>query len=353
MKTLIVDDSIVFRSAITQALETVDDIDILKAVSNGALAMDYLNRNPEVDLITLDMEMPVMDGMETIKAIRKINTNVSIIVFSSFTKRGAEKTIEALNVGADDFVEKVEGTGSIDGSVKMIREELLPRIQALKTRKFPREQIKRVNDKKESNNSKNIETIVRDMKFKPKLICIGCSTGGPEALTKIFKNITEEISVPMLVVQHMPPMFTQKLAEMLNNLSPVEVREAKDGDSVKPGLCLIAPGDYHMELTADMKISLNQNEKECFVRPAVNVLFNSVSNYYASQVLSIVLTGMGDDGAKGCVSLDKKGAYQFVQDEESCIVWGMPGAVVRTGISPTILKLDQFSSLINLVSKRI
>lgn len=351
MKVLIVDDSIVYRSAISQALESVPGIVIAKSVSNGELAVQYLQDNTDVDLITLDMEMPVLDGMETIKAIRKFNSHVTIIVFSSFTKKGAERTIKALSIGADDFVEKIEGTGSIDGSIVMIRQELVPRIEALQERTFTREQIEST-IKDSISGGVEIERIVNNMSIKPKLICLGCSTGGPEALTSIFNTITENLTIPMLIVQHMPPMFTQKLAEMLDKLSPVEVREAKHGDTVRPGLCLIAPGDYHMELTPELTVKLNQEDKVCFVRPAVDVLFKSVSKNFTGQVLSIILTGMGDDGAKGCVELDKRGAYQFIQDEASCIVWGMPGAVSRTGINPTTLKLDQFGKLLNLVSKR-
>lgn len=352
MKILIVDDSIVYRSAITQALEEVPGVIIKKSVSNGELAVQYLEKDDDIDLITLDMEMPVMDGMDTIRAIRKFNTKVTIIVFSSFTKKGAERTIKALSLGADDFVEKVEGTGSIDGSVEMIRLELIPRIEALQKRKFSREEI----DKVINNDTPNVfevESIVHSMTKKPQLICIGCSTGGPEALTTIFKHITNDVSIPMVLVQHMPPIFTQKLAEMLDKLSSVNVREAKEGDKLTAGTCLIAPGDYHMEITKDLTIKLNQNDKVCFVRPAVDVLFNSISRNYSQQILSIVLTGMGDDGANGSVELKKKDAYQFVQDEVSSIVWGMPGAIVRKGVNPTVLRLDQFGNLINLVSKRV
>jgi two-component system chemotaxis response regulator CheB len=352
MRTLIVDDSIVYRSAITQALEEVPGVVISKSVSNGEIAVDYLKKNEDIDLITLDMEMPVMDGMETIREVRKFNKNVTIIVFSSFTKKGAERTIKALSLGADDFVEKVEGTGSIDGSIEMIKNELIPRIEALQKRKYSREEIELVINNKTSNVFE-VETIVQNMQQKPKLICIGCSTGGPEALTSIFKSITENVSVPIVLVQHMPPMFTQKLAEMLTNLSPVTVKEAKDGDRVEAGTCLIAPGDYHMEITKELTVRLNQRDKVCFVRPAVDVLFNSISRNFSGKVMSIILTGMGDDGADGSIELKKKGAYQFVQDEDSCIVWGMPGAVVRKGVNPTVLRLDQFGDLINLVSKRV
>lgn len=353
MKVMVVDDSIVYRSAISQALEVVPDIDVVKTVSNGKLAIDFLKHHSDIELITLDMEMPVLDGMETIKAIRKFNTDVTIIVFSAFTTRGAEKTIDALSFGADDFVTKIEGTGSIEGSIKMIQAELIPRIEALRSRKFSRSDIEKQIYKSTTNGSENLEKIVENMEVKPKLICIGCSTGGPEALSSIFRDVTERISVPILLVQHMPPLFTEKLAEMLSKLSPVDVREAKYGDKLMPGVCYIAPGDYHMEINTNEEIILNQNEKVCFVRPSVDVLFNSVARNYNKQVMSIVLTGMGDDGAAGSLELKNSRAYQFIQDENSSIVWGMPGAVERIGVDPTIIELDKFGKLLNLISKRV
>lgn len=343
MKVLVVDDSIVFRSAITEALKKIPDLDVFKSVVNGKLALDILRLHPDVDLITLDMEMPVMDGLETIKEIRKTNKDVTIIVFSSVTVKGAEKTIEALNAGADDFLAKPEGMDGIEA-------ELIPKVLAFKDRKIKRSTIV---DRKSVPIS-NIIPSTNDMPIKPKLILIGSSTGGPDALTSVFKSITEKVSVPMLLVQHMPPVFTQKLAAALSKLSPVEVREAKTGDKLEPGVCLMAPGDFHMTVNKDGEIVLNQNEKNCFVRPSVNVLLESVSQNYTKQVLNIIMTGMGDDGAAGTKKISDKGAYTYIQDKESCIVWGMPGAVYKMiGDQARIISLGQIGSLINTVSKRL
>jgi two-component system chemotaxis response regulator CheB len=343
LKILVVDDSIVFRSAITQALQAVPELNVFKSVVNGKLALDILRLHPDVDLITLDMEMPVLDGLETIKEIRKTNKDVTIIVFSSQTVKGAEKTIEALNAGADDFLAKTEGMDSI-------KSELLPKVIAFKDRKIKRSAI--VERKKTSSHSDSVTS--NEMQIKPKLILIGCSTGGPEALTTLFKSITEKVSVPMLLVQHMPAMFTEKLAAALTKLSPVQVREAKNGDKLLPGICLIAPGDFHMTLTKDGEISLNQNEKNCFVRPSVNVLLESVALNYDKQLLSIILTGMGDDGAIGTKKIAEKGAYIYIQDKESSIVWGMPGAVQKVvGDQARVIPLTQIGALINTVSKRL
>jgi two-component system chemotaxis response regulator CheB len=289
------------------------------------------------------MEMPVMDGLETIKEIRKTNKDVTIIVFSSLTIKGAEKTIEALNAGADDFLAKPEGIESMEG-------ELVQKVLAFKDRKIKRSTIV----ERKVTTHVPLPTLNNDMPIKPKLILIGSSTGGPEALSTVFKAITEKVSVPMLLVQHMPPMFTEKLATALTKLSPVEVREAKSGDILVPGVCLIAPGDYHMTINKDGIISLNQKEKNCFVRPSVNVLLESVAENYDKQVLNIMLTGMGDDGAVGTKKISDKGAYTYIQDKESCIVWGMPGAVHKAiGDQARIIPLGQIGALINTVSKRV
>ena len=353
MKILVVDDSIVFRSAITQALQTVPEFDVYKSVVKGKLALDILRMHPDTDLITLDMEMPVMDGMETIREIRKTNKDIIIIVFSSLTIKGAEKTLEALNLGADDFVTKTEGSGNIDQSLNQIKEDLLPKILAFKNRRVKRSQIReRIEVKTHSAAVPSILNL--NLPIKPRLLVIGISTGGPEALARVFKTITENVTIPMLIVQHMPAMFTEKLAEMLNKLSPTNVREAKIGDKLEPGVCLIAPGDYHMTVSRSGEIQLNQNEKVCFVRPAVDVLLDSLAQNFDKQILTFIMTGMGEDGAAGVKKIASKGAYIFIQDKESSSVWGMPGSVEKAiGSEARVIALDEIGLFINTLSKRL
>ncbi|PIQ61077.1 MAG: chemotaxis response regulator protein-glutamate methylesterase, partial [Bdellovibrio sp. CG12_big_fil_rev_8_21_14_0_65_39_13] len=214
MKVLVVDDSVVFRMAISQALSEVPGISNPKTVSNGQLAIQHLKNFPDTDLITLDLEMPVMDGIQTIKEIRKFNRKVIIIVFSSLSVKGAEKTLEALTSGANDFVTKQEAGGatSIDASLGMIRELLLPKVSAFSKRQ-----------NSEPIAQETLKTKTEDlisMTIKPRLIVIGSSTGGPEALSTIFKGLNVRANIPILIVQHMPPIFTDKLAQMLNNLTP-------------------------------------------------------------------------------------------------------------------------------------
>lgn len=352
MKILIVDDSVVFRMAIKQALGEVEGVQVVDALSNGQLAVDFLKAGNSADLITLDMEMPVLDGLSTIKEIRKFNTKVPIIVFSSLTTKGAEKTIDALSSGANDFVTKEEagGAASIEKSLEMIRQNLLPKIDSFKNQSVLTRATPVASPQPASQTAPSFNEIPR----KPKLIVMASSTGGPDALTKVFRELKEtNNNVPILLVQHMPPVFTEKLAEMLTNISPgYKVKEGKPGDVLTPGVCYLAPGDYHMIMRPDKTMDLNQNEKVCFVRPAANCLFESVANHFSEQVLSIVLTGMGDDGAEGVKKLAEKGSYNFYQDEASCTVFGMPGAIQRTGVAKEIL-LTHVAELINNVNARI
>jgi len=346
MKIVVVDDSIVFRSSIVSALSTTPEITVERSLVNGKLAVDFLKQNPNIDLITLDMEMPVMDGMEAIREIRKFNKTVVIIVFSAYTQKGAEKTIEALNAGANDFVTKPEvaGGGSEDG-IKAIKDDLLPKILAFK---------ERLSLKKSFNEVKSLKTpsdlagspVSYQVNLPPQILLIGCSTGGPEALSQIFRAIKKNVNIPILIVQHMPPMFTQKLAEMLDKLSPIEVREAKEGDRLRPGLCLIAPGDFHMLVTKEGSIALTQSEKVCYVRPSVDVMFQSVFENFRGHTLAFILTGMGEDGAQGAKLLQNKSADIFIQDKETSVVWGMPGSVKKHVDTAKVIPLEDIAMVV-------
>jgi two-component system chemotaxis response regulator CheB len=365
MRVLVVDDSIVYRMAISQALENVSGIEIVGSVSNGQLAVDKLKQDSNIDVVTLDMEMPVMDGMQAIEEIRKFNKKVIIIVFSSVTLKGAEKTIEALNKGANDFVTKEEVAGSaslsIDSSLEMISKSLLPKINAFskvigKSRfsGSPGESVGA--PAADSGSSARVATgsFMDQKPLAPKMILIGCSTGGPEALSTLVKGINKKCTVPILAVQHMPPLFTKKLADMLNALTPhVHIKEAVEGEVVEPGVMYIAPGDYHMRLTRDGKLEMDQGEKVSYVRPSATVLFESAAKYFDSQMLCLTMTGMGDDGAAAVKSLLNKNTYIYAQDEATSIVWGMPGAIVKAYPDATLLPLESISDLLNSVFERI
>lgn len=335
--------------AISQALSGVPGVSANLTASNGKIAVETLRKYPDVDLITLDLEMPILDGIETIKEIRKFNQKVIIIVFSSISVKGAEKTMEALTSGANDFVTKQEAGGaiSIDQSVAMIKEILVPKIKA-----FAKTDLIKKTPLTTGNDSKS--EIAFNFAIKPRLILIGSSTGGPEALSTLFRGINTKVNVPILIVQHMPALFTEKLAQMLDSICPhANIKEAKEGDIPKPGEVLIAPGDYHMTLEKDGKIGLNKRDKVCFVRPSVNVLLDSVSENFENQVAVFILTGMGDDGATGLKKLNPQKTYFFAQDKESSIVWGMPGAAVASVPDCRLFSIHEVSGILNTIFNRI
>lgn len=348
MNVLIVDDSLVFRSAIRQALEDVDGLKICGAVSNGQQAIDELQKNPNIDLITLDLEMPVMDGMTTIQKIREFDKEVKIIVFSSVTFSSAQKTLECLELGANDFIPKHKGGNNIQESVKIIKDELIPRVKSFKYKTGPKEEP---NKDVKSETVSSLGTYIQDMK-KIDLMCIGCSTGGPDALAKVFQAIETVPPFPILIVQHMPPIFTDRLAQSLDKKSVLSFSEAKRGDELRPGHCYIAPGDYHMELDSKKQISLNQGEKVCYVRPAYDVLLSSVAENFNGQILNLVLTGMGEDGLQGTKKLLTKNPYLLVQDEISSTVWGMPGAIYKANIGAKAIHLDKIGPTLEMIFKR-
>lgn len=360
MNVLIVDDSIVFRTAISQALEGIPDIDIKRKLSNGKIAVDYVRSNPEIEVIIMDIEMPDVDGLEATKRIREFNKDVKIIIFSGVSESGAKKTLSALDTGANDFIPKIHGGGSIDESVEMIKKELVPRIQSLVKKRTPHMTFDEPsNDRQRAKRSfpsvvkaNSVDTVLAGLSYKPELICIGSSTGGPQALMNIFRGLDHKISIPMVIVQHMPPLFTKRMASSLSALCDVEVKEANDGDRLRAGLCYIAPGDYHLIVNKDGILSVNQDEKVCYVRPSVDVFLNSVSSFYPGKTLTIILTGMGADGSSGSAALAEKGNVVLAQDEESSVVWGMPGAVCQNNSAKFVMPLDFFSQVINKLSMR-
>ncbi len=344
MKILVVDDSIVFRSAICKVLGSVPDIEVVRSVSNGKIAVEFMQNNPDVELITLDMEMPVMDGMMAISEIRKFNQDVIIIVFSSLTSIGAEKTIKALSTGANDFVTKPEFTDDVNlDQYQLIERDLMPKVLEFK-KKIELSPIRTpsTNSRQDQNSRTTVQhnVIPKDLSgaFSPRpfrgetrkvdILAIGSSTGGPDVLSKIFEKLNRSIDGCILLVQHMPPVFTEKLAEMLNRISAVEVIEAKDGMKLQKNYCYVAPGDFHLTVEGEC-LRLLQTEKVCFVRPSVDVLLNSLAKQSRFSIATFILTGMGEDGASGVMNLHKKNTQVFIQNKESSIVWGMPGAVAK------------------------
>lgn len=346
IRVLVVDDSVVIRRLVTHALEERDTIEVVGAAADGAIALGRIPQlNP--DLVTLDIEMPVMDGMETLRRIRRDYPQMRVIMFSTLTERGAAVTLDALRAGADDYVTKASNEGSLDRSLVRLREELIPRIEQFFV--FPA-QGPASRSSAPSLSAPPVPLCAPPVcGVAPRVVAIGVSTGGPAALTQMLPTLPASFPLPILVVQHMPPLFTRLLAERLNSVCALQVAEAQDGDRVEPGKILIAPGDFHMRAIAGeggAMVHLDQTAPQNSCRPAVDVLFTSMSEVYGGAVLALILTGMGQDGLRGCRILRAQGAHVIAQDEASSVVWGMPGAVAGAGLASEVVPLERVGNAI-------
>lgn len=343
IRVLIVDDSVVIRRLVRLALEEDPVIEVAGAAANGAIALSKIPQvNP--DVITLDIEMPEMDGLEALRRIRKQYPAQRVIMFSTLTERGAEATFEALALGADDYVGKAANVGSLDRSMARLREELLPKIKQFF--ELPGERVARPAPNKPGTAVPPAAARPRVSypPIQPKVVAIGVSTGGPTALGEIVTQFPRHFPLPVLVVQHMPPTFTRLLAERLQTRTELRVEEAKEGSAVEEGKMLIAPGNYHMRIrkTGDgVAVYLDQAPRENSCRPAVDVMFRSVEEVYGGAVISVMLTGMGHDGLRGVEALKSRGGFVIAQDEASSVVWGMPGSVVNAGLADAVVPLDR------------
>lgn len=343
IRVMVVDDSVVIRRLVTQALEQDPMIEIVGTASNGAIG---LQRIPQFtpDVITLDIEMPDMNGLEMLRRIRREFPHLRVIMFSTLTERGAAVTMQALTLGADDYVTKASNEGSLDRSLARLREEMIPKIK-----QFFREAAAPAAAVPAPSSAVAVPVTgkkppVPQMMLRPKVILVGVSTGGPAALAEMLPSFPASFPLPILLVQHMPPLFTRLLAERLNATCQLAVEEAKESDLVEPGRILIAPGDFHMKVASRggaVRVCLDQSPRQNSCRPAVDALFVSASELYGGAVLAVVLTGMGQDGLHGAKLLKAQGARVLAQDEASSVVWGMPGAVVHAGIADRVLPLDK------------
>lgn len=332
VRVLIVDDSVVVRKLIGEALSSTPEIIVAGSASSGALALTKIPQlNP--DVITLDIEMPGLNGIETLAEIRKLYPKLPVIMCSTLTERGAAITLEALSQGASDYVTKPSNTASLADAMDHFRPELAGKILSLARRAFGAvpsavPQTRRA----------------RALGGPIDILAIGSSTGGPNALSEVIPRLPEDFAVPVVVVQHMPPVFTRLLAERLDSRSQVSVHEAESGAKLEAGHVWLARGDYHLTLArkgTSVVLNLNQDPPEHSCRPAVDVLFRSVAQVYGQATLAVVLTGMGYDGARGAAHIREAGGEILVQDEASSVVWGMPGAVVSAGIADKVCPLGE------------
>lgn len=328
IKVLTVEDSTLIRLIINNTIRDMDGVELIGTAENGAVAIEKI-KELKPDIVTLDVVMPVMDGLETLKILRKF-TDVPVIMLSGISDR--QTTIEALENGAQDFLTKPE---SITRNKEEFTNDLEARIKALSGTQQPAKQSPKPLNKKE------VKLIKRDRKSVKKeidAIVIGASTGGPKMLTELIKTLPEDLAIPIFIVQHMPAGFTASFAKRLDALSDVSVVEAEDGMRVEKGMVYVAPGGMHMVINRN-RIQLLDTPKVHGVKPAIDPMFESAIDVYGENILAVILTGMGRDGAEGCVSVKNAGGYVIAQDEESCVVYGMPKSAVETGAVDEILSI--------------
>ncbi|MBX7148501.1 chemotaxis response regulator protein-glutamate methylesterase [bacterium] len=353
IRVLIVDDSAIVRKLLSEILGADPKIEIVGLAANGKIGVQMFE-NLKPDLVTMDIEMPEMTGLEALSKIRETDKRTPVLMFSSLTQRGAADTLDALGRGATDYVTKpTNEAGGLNAAKEWIRDQVLAKIHALGAR------TKLFNMASKAPTTPSVTTLASSASkpnalFKVtnrvEIVTIGISTGGPNALMELIPKIPAGFPVPIVIVQHMPASFTKFLADRLNTTSPLNVREAgNDKPVLKAGDVWIAPGGFHMVLEKDgalVRLALNDEAPENSCRPAVDVLFRSVSQIYGKGTLGLVMTGMGYDGLKGSEVIVKNGGQVFTQDEASSVVWGMPGAVTNAGLSSRVLPLKDIAKAI-------
>ncbi|WP_333810858.1 chemotaxis response regulator protein-glutamate methylesterase [Timonella senegalensis] len=373
IRALVVDDSVVIRRLVVQVLEAEPDFEVVGMAANGKIALTKTEQlNP--DIVIMDVEMPEMNGIEAVRELRKRGTRTPIIMFSTLTERGALATIDALSAGASDYVAKPSNMGSVTESLHAVAEQLVPKIRALvSARRQPRSALTMMRTSTQpattatgtgllasQNRRESVAAPAAPTWPAPQLrptpkphpiraVVLGCSTGGPEALSRVVAGLIEPLPVPVVVVQHMPPVFTKQLAARLNNLGPHRVTEAQQGEELRAGTIHIAPGDWHLKLAqqgVSVTCELVQSEPVNYCRPSVDVLFQSAHELYGGELLSVVLTGMGADGRAGAGLIAQAGGTVIVQDQATSVVWGMPGAVATAGFAHRIVPIDEIAPTI-------
>jgi two-component system chemotaxis response regulator CheB len=353
IRVLVVDDSTVVRRMVAKVLSDDPRIEVVGTAVNGRIALEQV-ASLRPDVITLDLETPVIGGLEALAELRRSQPTLPVIVFSAPNDAGAVGALEALQAGASDYVAKPSRFARVADALEALEAELIPKILALHT------SAQRNADSQRSSGPApaRVDVVPRPQAqlllakpsaSRPELVVIGTSTGGPKVLQAILPSLPERFPVPILVVQHMPPTFTATLARSLDQRCRLAVQEGFEGAAIGPGQVWIAPGDFHMTVertAAGGVLHLDRGPKENSCRPAVDVLFRSAAKAYGARTLALVLTGMGSDGTEGARALRQVGARVAIQDEQSSVVWGMPGSVAVARLADLVLSQDEIAEFI-------
>ena len=353
IKAVIIDDSAFMRKSLSIMLEGSGEIEIIGSAKDGLEGYNMVKKL-RPDIVTLDIEMPVMDGLT---ALQKIMTDcpTSVLMVSSLTTEGAEATIKALELGAVDFIPKE--LSFVNVNIIKIKDELVRKIKEIVKQNAVKRRLERL--QKLSAGGFAPSTAAAKPRIgtntMPKIgyraIALGISTGGPFSLQKFVPLLSKKINVPVFIVQHMPPKFTKSLAERLNSLSELEVKEAEDGENIRGGVVYIAPGGFHMGVrknySGQVQMMITAEPSNTLHRPSVDYMMSSVVKTYGKQTMGIIMTGMGRDGCEAVKELKELGGYCLAQDEDSCVVYGMPKAVVDAGYADVIAPLEKMSEIVN------
>lgn len=358
IRVLVVDDSHVIRGLLSRALGSDPGIKVVATASNGKTAIDEVGRS-DIDVVVLDIEMPVMDGMTALPQLLAARPGLQVIMASTLTLKGASISLKALSKGAADYVPKPTSTGELN-SAEDFKRELISKVKSwgavARRRGAARPGTAAAASVPRRHPASPIKLREAPSLFRPDCIAIGSSTGGPQALFKVFQMMGKVANLPVFVTQHMPATFTTILAEHLGHASGMPAAEAKDGEPVMPGRIYVAPGDFHMTVQAEAgrkALRLDKNPPENFCRPAVDPMLRSLARAYGGKVLTLILTGMGQDGLRGGQEISAAGGVIAAQDEATSVVWGMPGAVASAGLCSAVLPLSDIGPYVRKAISRM
>lgn len=352
LKALIIDDTIVYRKIVGDVLKEIPFVEVAGTANNGKIALSKID-SLKPDFITLDIEMPEMNGIEVLQALKTKAQPPVVIMLSTLTQHGSEMTIKALELGAFDFVPKPD-QGKMAENMEKVREALLPIVNTLKRQKETKFKIhEKIQPKPQAapveKPRQPFPAIQKPViRSKSEIVGIGISTGGPNALTRMIPMLPGDLKAPVLIVQHMPPLFTASLANSLNNKSPLHVKEAENGDTIESGKIYIAPGGKQMKIVAGndgitRKIKITDDPPENSCKPSVDYLFRSIAQYYVGRSTGVIMTGMGSDGTKGLLQMKTNGSFIIAQNEETCTVYGMPKEPIESGMADVVAPLDKIA----------